>query len=1618
VEAVHIQSRVKGHSEFPYALPASGAIFGDGAGVVVLKRLEEAINDGDHIYAVIKGSFVNNDGSSRGGYTAPSAEGQAAVIHTALRIAEVDPESIDYIETHGTATPLGDPIEVEGLRLAFKTDRKGVCAIGSVKSNMGHLNIAAGITGFIKTVMAIKHRQIPPSLHFEIPNPAIDFINSPFYVNTGLTRWENDKYPLRAGISSFGIGGTNAHVVLEEAPAREESSKSRHYQLILLSAKTGNSLHSAKENLAAFLEKNKQINLADVAYTLQTRRKRFKYRTAFVCSDVDEAIALLSSESEDLREYYSETDDKKVVFVFPGPSEHPVHIDRETVLYRSEEILRRETDLCLDIALPLLRENNGTAVEQEIQTFISGYVLARLLMTWGIKPDAVTGNGSGEHTEACLQGVMSVEEALKSMSRGSPGRARDANSNKFELLKDENPLSLRFGAVDGDSSHRPGKKEPQQKIIHLVKQPDRDTPGIDVLLDVIGQLWLYGQTIDWASFYADEKRYALSLPTYAFDRKEYWIDGAELSDLGIGKGIGTEADKIQDFDDWFYIPSWKRSVLLPADKIKSENRWNLVFTDDESLGTGLIDKLEQHSQKIITVKEGTAYREVSELSYLVNPGSGEDYEKLFRKLSAGNQIPGRIIHLWSVTGENRSRQALTIEKTREAQDRGYYSLINIAKAIGNVIGHNKIDIIVITNNMQDVDGTEYLAPEKSTILGPVRVIPMEYGNISCRSVDIVLPVDDHRDVLVNAIYEELTHTSRDQLIAYRGNQRWVHLLDPVELAGFHETPVSLNPGRVYLITGGLGGIGLSFAEFFAKAAQSTIILTGRSDFPGKSEWPTWLEQHGPDDKISKKIKKLNAITEMGAEVLYVQVDVSHPEEMAEKIQTVEKQYGEINGIIHSAGLIDYAGVIHRRKREENELVFAPKLAGTLVLDNIFGARELDFFVLCSSTSSICPHFGQVGYSSANTFLDAFANYKTGNENKFTISINWDQWLKVGMAVDRFEEAGKNQKIMEIEEGILPEQGLEIFKRAIDHHFSNLSISLIDFQVRMNLTRAAANTFDSKDHKPPGSLAFKSVRDIENKLVEIWQELFGYEKVNTDANWFEMGGDSLNALVAIAKIQKELDIRVQVVEFFNKPTIAGLAEFILGSTGKNVFSSIEPAEEKEYYAISSAQKRLYILHQVEENIDTAYNIPHAMLIEGKLDKQRFETSTHSLVKRHQSFRTSFALKSARPVQFIHAEVDFKIQYHSLQSGTPGKGKENEDEVKEFVKKFIKPFDIKKAPLLRVGLVRLGEETHLLLIDMHHIISDAVSMSVLVQEFVRLYQGEELPPLRIQYKDFSEWQNKSLKSEETIKQEEYWLSRFEEDIPVLNLPTDYPRPAQQRFEGETIRCELTEKITKSLTKLAVETETTLFMVLLAAFNILLYRFTEQVDFVVGSPVSGRTHADLEHVIGMFVNTLPLRNRLDSDRSFDTFLKEVKRNVLGAYENQDYPFEEVVEKLGVPRDTGRNPIFSVLFVSEKIAVPYLEVGDLRFSSYEFESDISHMDLVLYINERDNKIVLQLEYSTALFKPDTAKKMLDYFVEILEQIGTNREIILKDIALSHAYLIDRTRSAVLKENKTEFNF
>ncbi|NIM14696.1 MAG: hypothetical protein GTO45_21945 [Candidatus Aminicenantes bacterium] len=558
-------------------------------------------------------------------------------------------------------------------------------------------------------------------------------------------------------------------------------------------------------------------------------------------------------------------------------------------------------------------------------------------------------------------------------------------------------------------------------------------------------------------------------------------------------------------------------------------------------------------------------------------------------------------------------------------------------------------------------------------------------------------------------------------------------------------------------------------------------------------------------------------------------------------------------------------------------------------------------------------------------------------------------------------------------------------------------------------------------------------ELEVRLVNLWKEILRIEILGINTSFFKAGGNSLKAVMMLSKIEKELDAALSLREVFNHPTVKKLALYIENNSRKSEFSTLKPAEKRDRYPLSAAQKRLYFL-QLMNPEDTTYNIPITLQLQGSIDIELMEEAYRKLVQRHESLRTSFRVVDGDPVQLIRDRVEFKIEYFNLATKDTKEHEEHE-EAKDIISSFLRPFDLAKAPLMRVGLIKTGWDEHVFIVDMHHIVTDGISILLLVSEFLTLYNGgkeESLPGIAIRYRDYCLWQDNLLQREIMKKQEVYWLEKFKGDIPVLRLPTDYPRPEIKSNKGAYAGFEIEPGTAEKLRALAIKEDATMFMVILTIFDILLFKLSRQEDIIVGTVTAGRRHQDLENIVGMFVNTLVLRNYPKDEKSFSQCLKEVRETTLEAFDNQDYQFEDLVGNVLEKRDPGRNPLFDVMFmfgdldiisipqfstisaIGNKTAVP--EESGLNVQPYRSGRAIAKFDMLFTGTDTGEKLVFSIGYCTDLFKKETIERFMTYFKEIVSEVKDNESILLKDISISHNLVMAKSNLYLDQESDFEF--
>ena len=1306
----------------PFDARAAGTVGGSGVGVVLLKPLSAALADGDSIRAVIKGSAINNDGALKVGYTAPSVEGQAAVIAEAEAVASVHPESISYIEAHGTATSLGDPIEVAALTQAFRaqTRARQFCAIGSVKGNIGHLDTAAGVAGLIKTVLALEHEELPASLHYEQPNPEIDFVESPFYVNAQLRNWpRKEGEPRRAGVSSFGMGGTNAHVILEEAPPVQQektAAAADEWQVLLLSARSADSLAAARQRLATHLIEHPEQQLPDVAYTLQAGRHHFAHRAAIVSRDrSDAAAALRANDPRAVWQSVEQSGERPVAFLFPGIGDH--YVNMAAGIYAAEETFREEVDRCCELlkghlgsdlreffypadaaqnvmaatsstGLDLRRMLNRAPADNDAQTtrlnetliaqpavFVIEYALARLLMRWGIKPQAMLGYSIGEYVAACLSGVLSLEDALLLVARRaqmietlptgalfavplSETEVRDYLSEQLwvaavngpalcvlagsteaikeceqklsskdlacrrlptthafhsqllapiaeqftnvvrkvklnapkipyisnvtgtwiteadvqdkgywarhmcqtvrfadgvtELWKEPRRVMLEVGPGQSLTSlalqTRPDDKAAEQVALPTIRNSYEQQPDVSFISGTLAKLWLAGVTPNWSQVHGDRPRRRVPLPTYNFDRRYYWLPKSN----GDESKPSVQLEKQPDIESWFYLPSWRRTTPLTSlqtNSVQHEKQSWLIFVDDGGLGLRVAALFEQDGHNVITVNAGEEFCAGSERNFTIARTQPDDYDHLLSNLQEANWSFSRIVHFWTLDAADESLTGS--ELFDQSQAAGFYSLLYLAQALGRR-GSERVEIAVVSDQIQEVTADETLRLEQSTVLGPCKVIPQEYPEISCRSIDIVVPSRGSKDLeqVARQLTGELLTEDPAETIAHRHGYRWTEDFEAVQLK---TTGVAtrLRDGGTYLLIGGLGNIGLTLAEYFARKLPVQLVLTGRSGLPSRDSWHDWLDQRR-DTKTAARIRKVLELERLGASVCVLKANVSDRSEMREVVNVTLERFGRIDGVVYLAGLLGGASFspIPETTRDQCEPNFEAKGHGLYVLEEVLEGIDPDFCVLFSSLASVLGGLGFAAYSAANAFIDAFVRKHNRASRLPWVSENWDTWL-----VGEGETHAIDFKSTQSDLTMTPAQATAAFQAILSAGaLTQVVVSVGDLHTRLEkwIKRQPASNGSASivavenSHPRPGLRnAFVAPRgETEQGLAEIWQEVLGIKMIGIYDNFFELGGHSLLSTQIISRIRKRFQEDISVRTFFTSPTIAEQAEIIV------------------------------------------------------------------------------------------------------------------------------------------------------------------------------------------------------------------------------------------------------------------------------------------------------------------------------------------------------------------------------------------------------------------------------------------------------------------------------------------
>ncbi|MFJ1586523.1 beta-ketoacyl synthase N-terminal-like domain-containing protein [Streptomyces sp. NPDC088197] len=1126
-----------------------GSLVGNGVGVVALRRLVDALADGDQVYAVIRGWAVNNDAGRKVGFTAPGVSGQAEVIAEALAATGLEPEDIDYIEAHGTGTALGDAAELAALQQVF--DGKEVM-IGSVKTNLGHLDRAAGVTGLIKTALSLHHGEIPATRNYTAPNPQLESGDARLTVLTERHPWPRGDRPRRAGVSAFGIGGTNAHVILEEAPpvAARSTGSGRRSELLVWSARTEAAADEATANLAAHLDTMDDADttvgagISDVAYTLQSGRRLFSHRRALVADSLSGAARELRAGSALGRA--DGTASRPVALLLTGAAEPYPAAAAE--LYDAEPAFRTALDECRAAAQAvggaplagLLSPDRTSGHDQHgHRAFAFGYALGTLLRSWGIQPDALLGHGVGEYVAGCLAGVFSLKDAFALLHRrtetegqpltdwaaghitfGEPGTVlysaatggrltaaeatdpahwtaaltgppADPGTALGALLESGNHALLEIG--DGAlGAHRALTEGHADLLIPALPGDDDPREAGTVLTEAVGRLWLTGVDIDWSGYQHGRDVLRTKLPGYPFQRSRYWIDAPAAAKPELPSAATESADS--DAEEHVQVMSRVWSPDANGGTGTATGRF-LLYADASGVGDALAERLRAAGAEAVTVRPTDA-PDTAEV-----PGEG----------------PLTVVVL----------SALDADGPDADPARAVLDVSRAVSAWGDRAGTG--GVVVVTRGGQSVTAAERSLPAQAAVAVLPVVAGQEYPGLDARGVDL----DPAADTAASAalLAAELAAAEGPVLTAFRAGSRLTPRYRPIDAPKAHtdELPVVL-PGESYLVTGGLGDVGLMVAEHLIRGGAGRVVLASRTGLPAD-----------PADPRRQAVVRLRAL---GADVEAPALDVTDA-------AAVRALFGaeRFDGLVHAAADTSEDTFLPLGALQESTVArhFAAKYEGARVLRDAVGGLAGDraprWGLLFSSTSAHLGGLAFGSYAAANAALAALAGAgpDDGTAQTRWTSAAWDTWAPTLAKVDARTGASMAAHAM------TAEQSLTALDRAVTQPLPAVVVVAGGLAGRLPsrpqaVTAGAGSTspvasFPRPDLPQPYTAPLTAT---ERELCALWTDTLGVDPVGTRDNFFDLGGSSLFALQMLATVKSRFGVTVPTVTLFEAPTVHRLA----------------------------------------------------------------------------------------------------------------------------------------------------------------------------------------------------------------------------------------------------------------------------------------------------------------------------------------------------------------------------------------------------------------------------------------------------------------------------------------------
>jgi 3-oxoacyl-(acyl-carrier-protein) synthase/NAD(P)-dependent dehydrogenase (short-subunit alcohol dehydrogenase family) len=1565
---------------------ADGTGSGEAFGAILLKPLSKAVEDNDIVHAVIKGTAVNQDAARSGSLTAPSAAAQEELLKKTWKAAGIDPRCIGYIEAHGTGTKLGDPIEIQGITKAYSHYQypKQFCAISSVKSNIGHTDSAAGISGVIKAVLALKHKELFPSVNFRAPSPFIDFENSPVFVNTMLKDWKTNEEPRLAGVSSFAMSGTNAHVILQEPPGTLQpkfiNPSDNEYHVITVSARTVGSLRDNLTELHNHLLQHPEISLHDLSYSLATGRTHFIERISVIAKTRIEALDGIKGLIEAMQSKDQALKDRnpgEVVLIFSGNCTEQIKSVGQFLMSFAAftDAYERIRRYC----------SEETLLNQNIQILIFEYAFCHWVRDLGIESNILIGNGIGQITAGIISGKLSLSEGIDhALIRPKEEGLNDLVPRTEKLLSRFEGRQVTFFEI-GINGQLPSYMASLNKSSQFSVVPSKYAINNEYWYSsFLANAYQALLRIDWNKAFAPKKGRKLELPPYRFEPNRCWI-----------RPMGEDVRKQE-----LYTTRWlKEDIVFPV--LSIQDQCVLLFHDDSGFGELIAQKLKM-SNIVFSVRHAPSFNVVAREEIQMDFSSEVHCRQLADLLRTNNFHLTAIVHLPNfVTAHQHNPNEVT------HQHQKLYSLYFIAKAFNEYLTKKNFKMSVITTDSHIVtERDRQVSPSARATEGFVKGLLSEYRTLDACVIDF--PSDVVADEAATFFLHCFASDLGIKFFAYRDKAKYVLQLTrhAAKLNEASEQPQFDNTDA-FIVTGGATGIGKEIGKSIAQKCRGTVIVLGRTKLPPMNQWHLVEPNNKP---VYEKVKSLIDIQDAGAKVLYYCVDLSDEVRMQEVFVDIRQRIGKLKGVVHCAGVVMSLTPMRDLAFTDFTSVIHPKIDGTVLLEKYARPFYPDFFVTFSSLNSLVPRPNSSEYAAACSFQNAFAVNKAMTTGKSFISISWPGWRDIKSSTARATLSKGN----DTEAGVQPignEEGIKLFYASIQLGIPNPIIASVD------LDSFAVNPFFltdkavSLDKQNPSSVSTDkrstTSLDLEDVVKSAWESVLQIKVLSLNDDFFALGGHSLNAINVVNYLEKTLAIRVDLDSLLNYPTISLQANYLRGLIEKNETPreiNLIAIEEQEHYELSPSQRQLWVTNLTSVNKEV-YNLSTQFKIRGNLNVLWLEHAFKRLINRHEILRTIIIEQGGGARQKILQRVsNYKIPYTNLSDDDSRQNK-----YMQIVEKDrLAAVDL-TMPMFRTELIKFPD-CHYLLFTIHHICCDFFSMNTLMEELLQNYQHaansrmRTREELKLQYKDFAVWQNRMVAQKEVLESHRsYWSTKFAGGAPLLSIVTDYERPAKRTNNGGRVTLQLAPSCVSFMDSIAAQLNTSTFTIALASLKILLYKYTQQSALVIGGAYGARPFEELNNQIGYYIRTLPFYTVLDPSSNFTETVLNVKKTATEAFVHSIYSIDQIVADLRLSPTSGRNQLFDVMIdlldtrTSRRSHEKTTGPAELEVDVLPRQSFFSKYDLTFYFKLFPGSFTLDIEYSADLFTGETISLLGNNYLQLLSAIISRPDISVNSLDFSN---------------------